>query len=81
MFRRRPGRLLNVLCTFNLRAVSTGYQVYFFSKNLGINWRRANFSDTFTISDSVMFLIAFLMAPKSYVDKALSIDYGNAATN
>ena len=23
-FRRRPGRLLKVLCTFNLRAVSTG---------------------------------------------------------
>ena len=24
-FRRRPGRLLNVLCTFTLRPVSTGY--------------------------------------------------------
>ena len=24
-FRRRPGRLLNALCTFNLRSVSTGY--------------------------------------------------------
>ena len=24
-FRRRLGRLLNVLCTFNLRPVSTGY--------------------------------------------------------
>ena len=24
-FRRRPGRLLNVLCTFNLRPVSTGF--------------------------------------------------------
>ena len=23
-FRRRPGRLLNVLCTFNLRPLSTG---------------------------------------------------------
>ena len=23
-FRRRPGRLLNVLCTFDLRPVSTG---------------------------------------------------------
>ena len=23
-FRRRPGRLLNVLCTFSLRSVSTG---------------------------------------------------------
>ena len=23
-FRRRPGRLLNILCTFNLRQVSTG---------------------------------------------------------
>ena len=26
-FRRRPGRLLNVLCTFNLPPVSTGYNV------------------------------------------------------
>ena len=26
MFRRRPGRLLNVLCTFNLRSVSTGIE-------------------------------------------------------
>ena len=24
MFRRRPGRLLNILCMFNLRHVSTG---------------------------------------------------------
>ena len=27
-FRRRPGRLLNVLCTFSLRPVSIGLQVY-----------------------------------------------------
>ena len=27
-FRRRPGRRLNVLCTFNLRRVSTGYTVH-----------------------------------------------------
>ena len=27
-FRRRPGRLLNVLCTFNLRPVSTGRTKY-----------------------------------------------------
>ena len=26
-FRRRPGRLLNLLCTFNLRPVSTGILV------------------------------------------------------
>ena len=26
-FRRRPGRLLNVLCTFNLRPVSTGIHI------------------------------------------------------
>ena len=26
-FRRRPGRLLNVLCPFNLRTVSTGSRV------------------------------------------------------
>ena len=31
-FRRRPGRLLNVLCTFNLRSVCRGYisPVYLF---------------------------------------------------
>ena len=28
MIFRRPGRLLNVLCTFNLRPVSTGIEVY-----------------------------------------------------
>ena len=28
-FRRRPGRLLNVLCTFNLRLVSTGSSLIF----------------------------------------------------
>ena len=27
-FRIRPGRLLNFLCTFNLRPVSTGYLMY-----------------------------------------------------
>ena len=27
-FRRRPGRLLNVLCTFNFRPVSAGYETY-----------------------------------------------------
>ena len=27
-FRRRPGRLLNVLCTFSLRPVSTGLAVF-----------------------------------------------------
>ena len=26
-FRRRPGRLLNVFCTFNLRTVSAGWQI------------------------------------------------------
>ena len=27
-FRRRPGRLLNVLCSFNLRPVSTGLKTF-----------------------------------------------------
>ena len=27
-FRRRPGRLLNVLCTFSLRPVSTGIGIF-----------------------------------------------------
>ena len=32
-FRRRPGRLLNVLCTFNLRPVSTGILCIKFKEN------------------------------------------------
>ena len=32
----------------------------FSSKKFGINWRRPNFSNTSAISDSAMFLIAFL---------------------
>ena len=28
MFRKRPGRVRNVLCTFNLRPVSTGNSAY-----------------------------------------------------
>ena len=32
-FRRRPGRLLNVLCTFNLHPVSTGMVIAPFIKN------------------------------------------------
>ena len=30
-FRRRPGRLLNVLCTFNLRTVSTVVLLQYFT--------------------------------------------------
>ena len=33
-FRRRPGRLLNVLCTFNLRPVSTGLAIISSIKNV-----------------------------------------------
>ena len=36
-FGRRPGRLLNILCTFNLRPVSTGDQ-----ESLTIKILRAN---------------------------------------
>ena len=32
-FRRRPGHLLNVLCTFNLRPVSTGKGDLYFNTN------------------------------------------------
>ena len=65
-------------CDDNLQTIS---DVFLSSKNFEINYRRPNFSDTSTISDWVIFLIAFLMAPKSYVVKALAIDYGNTATN
>ena len=33
MFRRRPGRLLNVLCTFNLRSVSMGHSENYITHN------------------------------------------------
>ena len=62
----------------NLQTISG---VVFSSKNFGINWGRPNFFNTSAISDSAMILIAFLMAPKNYVVKVLSIDYGNTATN
>ena len=35
-FRRRAGRLLNVLCTFNLRPVSTGFAFWKWAKKLMI---------------------------------------------
>ena len=44
--RRRPGRLLNVLCTFNLGPVSTGMlslQIYFPGWRLG---RRVDIQET-----------------------------------
>ena len=33
-FKRRPGRLLNVLCTFNLRVVSKGFLCSYYSEDL-----------------------------------------------
>ena len=33
-FRSRPGRLLNVLCTFNLRPVSAGFKIYDITKQI-----------------------------------------------
>ena len=43
MFKRRPGRLLNVLCTFNLRPVSTGISTYSYKKKKKKN--EATFKD------------------------------------
>ena len=50
-FRRHPGRLLNLLCTFNLRPVSRGFwwqisvlkKILFLicEKNLTLSWRRS----------------------------------------
>ena len=37
-FRRRPGRLLNVLCTFNLRPVSRWKSIWNLKK---LNWEKA----------------------------------------
>ena len=34
LFRRRPGRLLNALCTFNLRPASTGHEIRKYQENL-----------------------------------------------
>ena len=41
-FRRRPGRLLNVLCTFNLRPVSTGYLESFEGPRMSRAWEIEN---------------------------------------
>ena len=38
-FRRRPERLLNVLCTFNLRPVSTGLTI---TEGLGVKPQKTN---------------------------------------
>ena len=42
-FRRRPGRLLNVLCTFNLRPVSTGIGLYYIFCFLWIGTKNRKF--------------------------------------
>ena len=52
MFRRRPGRLLNVLCTFNLRAVSIGNKHFpkqkgtNFEASKPLNWRYIKYART-----------------------------------
>ena len=49
-FKRRPGRLLNVLCTFNLRPVSTGmvlrrfFSVFQLAKSISIHFTLASHS-------------------------------------
>ena len=54
-FRRRPGRLPNVLCTFNLRPVSTGYiflEISACFPNPGINdwpWKILRMYFVFTV--------------------------------
>ena len=43
MFRRRPGRLLNVLCTFNLRPVSTGIPLFVIAFHISSLWSETFF--------------------------------------
>ena len=46
-FRRRPGRLLNVLCTFNLRPVSTGKEIRqkkIIQSNFFLHWAFGTYS-------------------------------------
>ena len=42
-FRRRPGRLLNVLCTFNLRPVLTGPRQYLDNFKITVGCLMANY--------------------------------------
>ena len=69
-FRRRPGRLLNVLCTFNLRPVSTGkaYIVIFTcatSRSIILDLVEDNSSKTFT--SSIKNIIAKRGCPKKII--------------
>ena len=54
-FRRRPGRLLNVLCTFNLRPVSTGL-----STTLILSQRKC-----FVVYVTVNIVIAFPLSDRT----------------
>ena len=47
--RRRPGRLLNVLCTFNLRVVSTAYGYIIFFVTMVNVFIRFNYIDVLTL--------------------------------
>ena len=42
-FRRRLGRLLNVLCTFNLRPVSTGSSINLLAEKIENTWNRLHY--------------------------------------
>ena len=53
-FRRRPGRFLNVLCTFDLRPVSTGYRLISIRRNNSKKWLPIQF---FSILLKIDFLL------------------------
>ena len=47
--------LWSLIYNYNLQTIP---RVIFSSKNFGINWRRPNFSNTSSISDSAMYLLS-----------------------
>ena len=76
-FRRRLGRLLNVLCTFNLRPVSTGLYVIKYLQLLISKFTKGyivlslNKYTTLAISFWVIFFIVSLILSKLYPFKYL----------
>ena len=55
MFRRYPGRLLNVLCKFNLRPVSTGYSAVYFFYDLSVYYGKCRLVGNMKIVYQQMF--------------------------
>ena len=67
-FRRRPGRLLNDLCTFNLRPVSAGHPAMFGGQ------RRCDSGDTmFLVAEEEKFRCSHFNLLLLFISKGLSL--------